>query len=244
MKIQFESVTKKYGRKKALDDVSVVFEPGQIIAVMGQNGAGKTTLLRCAAGVVSPDSGRILFDQIAFSRDNLAQRRVFMFLPDFPLLFFEESVAHNLAIILRLYECDDAAALGKVTELLKEFDLLPSAGSPITSLSRGQVYKTALIALLAVDPDVWMLDEPLASGIDPHAVSAFKRHAREATERGRTVIFTTQMLDTAEKLADRACILQDGKIRCHATMAELRAQAADPSNPLEELFGKLRETAS
>ena len=241
MLAQLKGVTKKYGRTYALNDVSLDFEPGQIVAILGPNGAGKTTLLRCLAGVVAPDRGELRFDGELFRREDLVVRRRMMFLPDFPMLFYDDTVARNLAIFLRLYEAERADSASQVIELLREFDLLPLAASPPMALSRGQIYKVALSGLLAVDPEIWLLDEPLASGMDPHGLAAFKRHARSAADRGRTVLFTTQMLDTAEKLADRVCVLQDGIVRSFASIEEIRAQAADPDNPLEDLFRKLRE---
>lgn len=241
MQIELQDVFKTYGRTRALDGVCMSIDPGQIVAILGSNGAGKSTLLRTLAGIVAPDRGAVLLDGRPLRREDLSLRRRLHFLPDFPLLFFEQSVARNLSTFLRLYERDTKDAAARCLELLRAFDLLPLAATPVGTLSRGQIFKTALSALIAVDPELWLLDEPLASGMDPHGVVAFKHEAREATRRGRTVVFSTQMLETAERLADRVCIIDQGRVRVFAPIKELSAQAADPQNPLEEIFQRLRE---
>ena len=166
------------------------------------------------------------------------------FLPDFPLLFWEETVSRNIAIVLRLYEADGPGAENRVLELLRDFDLLPLALRPMATLSRGQIYKTGLVALMAADPEVWLLDEPFASGMDPHGIDAFKQHAREAARRGRTVIYSTQILDVAERFSDRVCVIHEGELRAFDTLEALRGQAQDKDNVLAEMFRKLRESGT
>ncbi len=161
MKIELRAVSKSYRSIHALSRLSLELAPGQIISLLGPNGAGKTTLLRCLAGIAAPDSGQIYFDDQEFQRDRLDLRRRFFILPDFPLLFWDQTVLRNLAIILRLYEADGNNAEDRVLELLREFDLLPLALRPVHTLSRGQAYKLGLVALLAADREVWLLDEHL-----------------------------------------------------------------------------------
>jgi ABC-type multidrug transport system ATPase subunit len=241
MRIETRGLLKSYKSVRALDRVSLEIAPGQIVSLLGPNGAGKTTLLRCLAGIAAPDAGEIYFDEQVFRRDRLDLRRRFFILPDFPHLFWEQSITRNIAIILRLYEADGAGAEERVLALLREFDLLPLALRPVNSLSRGQAYKASLVALLAADPEVWLLDEPFASGMDPHGIDAFKRHARSAAARGRTVLYSTQILDVAERFSDRVCLMHEGEIRAFDTLARLREQAQDKDNVLEEMFRQLRE---
>jgi len=164
-------------------------------------------------------------------------------LPDFPFLFWEQTVLRNLAIVLRLYEADGPGAESRVLELLRDFDLLPLALRPVQTLSRGQAYKVGLAALIATDRELWLLDEPFASGMDPHGIDAFKRHARAAAARGRTILYSTQLLDVAERFADRVCVIHQGEIHAFDTLARLREQAGDKHNVLEEMFRQLREGA-
>jgi ABC-type multidrug transport system ATPase subunit len=244
MKIEFRGLTKSYRSIRALDQVSLEIEPGQILSLLGPNGAGKTTLLRCLAGIAAPDRGSIYLDDHELRRDELELRRQIQFLPDFPFHFYEQSILRNIAIVLRIFEADRDGAENRVLKLLRDFDLLPLALRPVNSLSRGQAYKAALVALIAADREVWLLDEPFASGMDPNGIDVFKRYAREAAARGRTILYSTQILDVAERFSDRACVIHKGAVHAYDTLAALRERASDKSNVLAEMFRQLRESDS
>ncbi len=239
VRVSLEQVTKRYGSTRALHEFSAVFEPGEVIAVIGNNGAGKTTLLRALAGIVGPDAGRIRFDGEDFERNRLDQRRRFWFLPDFPPLLDGENVLANLSLILRLFEADRPGIEQQVLALLREFDLVGLAHAPVETLSRGQADKVALTALICADPELWLLDEPFASGMDPTGIAVFRREARAAAGRGRTVIYSTQWLESAERLADRLCVIHRGRLIAFGTLADLRAQAGSGATELETLLLQL-----
>lgn len=243
VRVELRSVTKRYGSTIALNQVSLNLDPGQIVAVLGPNGAGKTTLLRLLSGVSSPDRGELWLDGEGFDRDDLPTRRRIGFLPDFPPLFPEESVLRNLAIQLRLYEADQPGVEDRVLQLLEELELLTLAEMPAGTLSRGQAYKAALVGLIAADPELWLLDEPLASGMDPLGLSVLRREVRRATALGRTVMYTTQLIEVAEGFADRVLVIADGLVRAFGTVPELQAAAGAPEGQvLATLFGRLHET--
>lgn len=244
MLIELRGVLKSYDQTRALNRVNMEISPGQIVSLLGPNGAGKTTFLRCLAGISAPDEGSISFDGEDLKRERLELRRRFQFLPDFPFLFWEHNAMRNLSIILRLFEADKPGVEERVADLLHEFDLLPLANRPVSTLSRGQAYKVALVGLIAVDPELWLLDEPFASGMDPHGINAFKQHARQAVARGRTVIYSTQLLDVAERFSDRVCVIHQGDVRAFDTLDNLRQRAADKANVLDELFRDLKESAT
>jgi ABC-type multidrug transport system ATPase subunit len=241
MRVALANVTKRYGRTRALDDFSLALEGGQIVAVLGINGAGKTTLLRALAGVVAPERGQIEFDGEPFRLDRLDQRRRLWFLPDFPPLLLEEPVLTNIGLILRLFEADQPGVEERALELLRELDLVGLVNAPVGTLSRGQIYKTALTILVCVDPELWLLDEPFASGMDPVGIGVFRREARDATERGRLILYSTQWLDAVERLADRLCILHSGKLRAFGTLAELQGSGTGPGGAIEELFRRFSQ---
>jgi ABC-type multidrug transport system ATPase subunit len=242
MKIELRAVSKSYRSIRALDRVSLEFEPGQIITLLGPNGAGKTTLLRCLAGIAAPDQGAVYFDNEEFHRDRTDLRRRLHVLPDVPFHFANQSVLRNIAIVMHLFDADARGSEQRVLDLLREFDLLPLALRPLFSLSRGQAYKAALISMLAIDREVWLLDEPFASGMDPNGIDAFKQHARAAAARGRTILYSTQLLDVAGRFSDRVCVIHKGEIRAFDTLDRLRERAQDKDNVLEEMFRQLRET--
>src|SRR5262245_36345012 len=241
MNIELRAVRKSYGSVRALDGVNLTIAQGQIVSLLGPNGAGKTTLIRCLAGIASPDQGSVYFDDEEFRRDRVEMRRCLYLLPDVPILFWDQSIIRNIAIVLRLFQADGPGAERRVLDLLRDFDLLPLALRPVGSLSRGQIFKAGLVAMIAADRDVWLLDEPFASGMDPHGIDAFKQHARAAAARGRTVVYSTQLLDIAERFSDRVCVIHQGEIKAFDTLVRLRERARDKGNVLEEMFRQLRE---
>ncbi len=238
MQIQIEKVSKRFGRVWALEEISLELEPGQIVGVLGANGAGKTTLLNCLGGVAVPTTGRVRYDGEEFHRGKMELRRRLMYLPDFPLAFARMNVLQHVAMCVRLFGRPDPNP-DRVAALLEQLSLLPLTGMPFSAMSRGQLYKSALAGLLVVDPELWIFDEPLASGMDPMGIAVFKREARPATRRGRTVVFTTQILEIAEKFADRICVLDHGGLRLNRRMGE--AKAAGMEEALETLLLRLRE---
>jgi len=245
VRVELREVTKRYGSTIALNQVSLTIEPGQIIAVLGPNGAGKTTLLRLLAGISGPDRGEVCFDGREFDRNDLFMRRRLAFLPDFPPLFAEQSVLRNLAIALRLYAADRPGVETRILTLLEELELLQLAEMPAGTLSRGQAYKTALIGLVTAASELWLLDEPLASGMDPLGLHVLRREVRAAVAAGGTVIYTTQLLEMVEGFADRVLVIADGQVRAFGTLSELRVAAGAPEGQvLATLFGKLHESRS
>lgn len=244
MQIALESLSKRYSKVRALNNVSLEIDPGQIVSILGPNGAGKTTLLRCLAGIVAPTSGEIRYDGERFFRGNIAVRRRIAYLPDFPIAFPNNTVLRHIGMVLQLYGVDGSSTESRVMDLLRGFDLMPLIETPMAKLSRGQAYKAALSALLAADTQLLLVDEPFASGMDPNGITFLKREARNSVKLGRTIIYSTQILDIAEKLSDRVCVMDRGEVRHYAPLAELQAvNAGSAGTVLEGLFQQLRESA-
>jgi ABC-type multidrug transport system ATPase subunit len=245
MRVHLQGISKRFGKVPALESVSLTIEPGQIVSLVGPNGAGKTTLLRCLASIVAPSAGGVYFDDAKLDRGRMDLRRKIAFLPDSPVWFANHRVLRHLAMVLRLYGRDDGLAAERAMELLREFDLLPLIDTQMAQLSRGQAYKAALIALLAADPELLLLDEPFASGMDPNGIAALKREARQMASRGRTIVYSTQILDIAEKLSDWVCVIDRGQVRHYAPLQELgqALSGQGEGSVLEKLFQELRESA-
>jgi ABC-type multidrug transport system ATPase subunit len=239
MHIRLDHVTKRFGSVAALDDVSLEIAPGQLVAVLGANGAGKSTLLRLLATVQLPTSGSIHFDDQPLSRARLDLRKRLMMLPDIPPIIGGGTPLQHLADLIGLYEAERPGLEDLVVSLYGELDLLPLAECSFTGLSRGQVYKAVLAGLMAVDPELWLLDEPFAAGMDPQGLATLKRQISKATARGRTVLYTTQILELAEQFSDRVLILNNGRLHAFDSMANLRNGAAR-EHGLEGLFAQLR----
>lgn len=243
MQIALESLSKRFGKLRALENVTVTIEPGQIIAILGSNGAGKTTLLRCLSAIGVPDGGRILFDGQVFRRGRNDLRQRLYFLPDFPVVFAQMTVARHLAMVLGLYNKSGDTLAANATEHLAQLDILATVDTPIGQLSRGQIYKVALATLLTIDPELWMFDEPFASGMDPAGISYFKQQARLAAQRGRTIFYSTQILEVAEKFCDRVMLIHHGQLRVFDAVGNLHARPGGEQGVLEDLFQQLREEA-
>lgn len=238
MRIQAEGLVRKFGWVTALDGMNWEVAPGQIVAVLGSNGAGKTTLLNALSGSILLDSGRVLLDGQPFTPDREDLRRRIAFIPDIPPVPAGWSPLRFIGTTLKLYEATDGAVEGKVMKLLESLDLLRVAQWKFRQLSRGQLYKAVLAAFLAADPEVWLVDEPFSSGMDPRGLSCFKEYARDAAQRGRTVIFSTQIIEVAEQFAHRICVLERGQIKAWDKPEQLRETAE-----FARLISQLREHA-
>lgn len=242
MQITLESLSKRYGKVSALRGVSLDIAPRQVVAIVGRNGAGKTTLLRCLAGIVVPSGGRILYDGEQFRRDRLDLRRRLHFLPDFPFVFGDFTPIQHLSMALRLYGVTQDGLEDRALDIFRALDLLPVADRKLAQLSRGEIYKSALSALVLLDPELWLLDEPFASGMDPNGITWFKDQARAAARRGHTVIYSTQILEVAERSADRVCVIEDGSVHLFDTVESLqREHRMGGGGALEQIFRRLRE---
>jgi len=236
--LELRHLTKSYEANRALDDFSLTVAPGSVVAIIGLNGAGKTTLLRSLAGLVAPTRGEIFLNGRRFRRDRLDLRREIFFLPDFPVLFGQHTPLQHLSLLLRVYERDTTGLDDTLLGLLRDFDLLALAETPIGHLSRGQIYKTALAALVAVRPSLWLLDEPFASGLDPQGLAMLKHHVRTA---GATVLYSTQILEIAEKFSDLLCVIDRGRLRTTYTRAQLAALPPQGPASLEAQLRQFRE---
>ncbi len=241
MHVEIKNVTKRYDSVPALLRASLKIAPGNVVSIIGLNGAGKTTLLRCLGGIVAPTSGEILFDQQKFHRERLDLRRRLMFLPDFPAGFSHMNVLEHTSLLLRLYERAAPEAEENIMRSLAELDLLPLAEMPMAQLSRGQLYKCALTALFAVNPELWLLDEPLASGLDPQGIATFKQRARTHAAGGGTILYTTQILEIAAKFSDLLVVLDHGGVALTMTRSDLDALPPEGPDSLESRLRQFRE---
>lgn len=247
MRVKIDGLTKAYGvpifgRSIALDNVSLEFQSAELIAIVGANGAGKTTLLKSLVGILSPTSGAVLLDNERFSRRRIDLRRRIAYLPDVPLFFANTTVLKHISLYVACYKAERVGLDEQIVAWLQEFALLPKIDDQISTLSRGEKYKAALIALLAVDAELWLIDEPFASGMDPEGLAAFRKAARMAVERGATVIYSTQILEVAERFADRVCILQSGRVRTCDSLERLREIHGIQGGNLEAIYRRISDT--
>jgi ABC-2 type transport system ATP-binding protein len=200
-------LSRRFGARLVVDDVSLEVGRGEIVALVGPNGAGKTTTMRMLAGLIAPTSGGVTIDGVRLTRaTGSTLRRRIGFLTEAPGLWDRLSVRENLSIYAGLYGIADAA--GRIDGLLRTFDLLPHVDSRAAELSKGTRQKVALVRALLHEPDVLLLDEPTA-GLDPEVARGVRTMLEEGRTKGRAILLSTHNLDEAERLADRIAILHE-----------------------------------
>ena len=221
MNVSVEDVKKAYGLK----GVSFSVDKGSLVAVVGINGAGKTTLLRTMAGLNALNTGQIVYDGELFSRRRVDLRKRIFFAPDQPPMLNDRTVAKFIGIVLAAFVVDATRLEKRVVDILDEFDLSSKVHLPMRQLSRGQRYKVMLTTMFAANADLWLVDEPFASGMDALGMDVFRRYVRQACAIKKTVLYTTQILEIAESFSDQICVLDKGKVAAMNTIAELRASS-------------------
>lgn len=231
--INIENVTKKFGDKIAVDDISCKLNDGEIIGYIGPNGAGKTTTLKMICGIMEPDNGSITLNGKDISKEPMEAKRTFGFIPDNPDVFLALKGREYVNFICNIYDVPMEVRDERLTELLRDFEMEDAIDSKIESYSHGMRQKIHIVATLMHDPDIWIMDEPM-TGLDPRSAYLLKERMRIHAEKGNTVLFSTHVLDTAERLCDRIIIIDKGKIRYNGTLEALKDKNSDMT--LEEIF--------
>ena len=235
--LKIEHLTKKYGAKVAVDDLSLEIKPGEIYGFIGHNGAGKTTTIRCACGLLDFDEGEITINGRSIREDPLACKMDFAYIPDNPVLFDFLSGIDYLNFIGDVYKVEKSVREERIRRYSDTFEITSNLAQPISSYSHGMKQKLAIVAAMLHEPKLFVLDEPFV-GLDPIAAFQFKSMMRELCDKGGAVFFSTHVLDVAEKLCDKIAIIKDGKLIASGTMEEVKGDAS-----LEEVFLGITEEA-
>jgi ABC-2 type transport system ATP-binding protein len=240
---QFDHVSKQYAKSKvkALDDLTLHVNKGEIFGFIGPNGAGKTTTIRLLTGILKPDSGSIRIGGYDMAQTPLEAKRLIGFVPDNQEMYERLTGLEYLQFLADIYQVDSAQRKEHLEKYLSLFQLESAAGQQIRSYSRGMKQKLTIIGALIHKPPLWVLDEPM-TGLDPMAVHLLKEEMRDHCNAGNTVFFSTHVLDVAEKLCDRIAIIIKGKLLAAGTLESLRSGEHGAS--LEEVFLEMvKETA-
>ncbi len=238
--LELKNVTKAYnkGSVKAVDSLSMTVNDGEIFGFLGPNGAGKTTSIRMLTGILQPDEGELLLDGISIKERPIAAKRTFAFVPDNPETFSRLKAIEYLDFISDVYKIPQEEKMDRIKNYCEKFGMMENLSSRIASFSHGMKQKLFLIASLITDPKNWILDEPMV-GLDPEAAFTIKEIMRERAAAGKTIFFSTHVMEVAEKLCDRIGIIKKGKLVFVGTMAELQAQHGEAGQSLEDIFLKL-----
>jgi ABC-2 type transport system ATP-binding protein len=236
--LSIRGLSKTFGGKVAVDNLSLNVRAGELYALLGPNGAGKTTTLRMVAGLLKPNSGEISVFGHDVLADPMAAKRVIAWAPDEPMLYDRLTPLEYLEFVAGLWGVEPAVAMPKAEALLRWLGLWDNRGERCEGFSRGMKQKTALAGALIHDPQLLILDEPL-TGLDAAVARQVKDLLQARVKAGATVILTTHILEVAERMADRIGIIQHGRLVADGTLDELRARSGERQATLEDLFLEL-----
>lgn len=209
--LKIENLTKTYGDKKAVDNLSLHIESGNIYGFIGHNGAGKTTTLKAVVGIMNFDSGNIYIDGKSITKNPLECKKIMAYIPDNPDLYEYLSGIKYLNFICDIYDVDQMKRQERIKKYGDMFELTDSLGEVISSYSHGMKQKLAIIAALIHEPKLIIMDEPFV-GLDPKASHILKGLMRQLCDRGGAIFFSTHVLEVAEKLCDKVAIIKAGKL--------------------------------
>ncbi len=231
--LKIEHLTKTYGEKKAVDDLSLHIAPGEIYGFIGHNGAGKTTTLKSIVGILRFDEGEITIDGTSVKNDPLVCKKKLAYIPDNPDLYEFMTGIKYLNFISDIFgvSADDRQA--RIRKYADLFELTNDLAQPIASYSHGMKQKLAIISAWVHEPRLIIMDEPFV-GLDPKASHLLKGMMRELCDRGGAIFFSTHVLEVAEKLCDKVAIIKAGKLIRSGTMEEVKGD-----DSLEEVFLEL-----
>ena len=234
--IEIKNVSKSYdGKKKALDDISFKINNGEIFAFIGHNGAGKTTMIKSIIGILNFDEGDILINDKSIKKEPIECKKMMAYVPDNPDLYENMKAINFINFICDMYEVSEEDRKERILKYSKLFEIDDKLNDDISSFSHGMKQKVAIIASLAHDPDILIMDEPFV-GLDPKAVYDMKEIMKEMVKNGKTIFFSTHILDVAEKICDRVAIIKDGKIVKVGKMKDIKGDES-----LEQVFLELGE---
>jgi ABC-2 type transport system ATP-binding protein len=235
--LDIQHLTKTYGAKKAVDDLTLHIAPGEIYGFIGHNGAGKTTTLKSVVGILQFDQGEITIGGKSIKTDPLACKRLLAYIPDNPDLYDYMTGIKYLHFIADVFGVDAQTRRERIRTYADTFELTGDLAQPIAAYSHGMKQKLAIIAAWLHGPRLIVMDEPFV-GLDPKAAHTLKGMMRQVCDNGGAIFFSTHVLEVAEKLCDKVAIIKGGRLIRSGTMEEVKGD-----DSLEEVFLELEEDA-
>ena len=231
--LKIKNLTKKYGEKIAVNDLSLDVEAGQICAFIGHNGAGKTTTLKAIAGIIDFDGGEIYINDINIKTNSIEAKKKIAYLPDNPDLYEHLKGIDYLNFIADIFDVSEEERKVEIENYAKRLEIYNDLGAPISSYSHGMKQKLALVSALIHKPKLILLDEPFV-GLDPVSSHAFKEIMNEFVKNGSAIFYSTHVLEVAEKICTHVAIIKQGKLVASGEMQKVRG-----TKNLESLFLEL-----
>ena len=233
--LRVEHLTKTYGSKKAVDDLTLHIRQGEIYGFIGHNGAGKTTTIKACCGILNFDQGNIYIDGVSVKENPLACKKQIAYIPDNPDLYEFMSGIKYLNFVADIYGVPKKVREDRIRMYADTFELTKDLAQPINAYSHGMKQKLAVIAALLHEPKLIIMDEPFV-GLDPKASNLLKEMMRSHCKNGGAIFFSTHVLEVAEKLCDKVAIIKNGALVVSGTMDEVRGNTS-----LENVFLELEE---
>lgn len=231
--LKIEHLTKQYGEKKAVDDLSLHIKKGEIYGFIGHNGAGKTTTLKSIVGILQFDAGEIRIDGESIEKAPLECKKKIAYIPDNPDLYEFMTGIKYLHFIADVFEVDEKTRQERIRKYADLFEITSDLAQPIASYSHGMKQKLAIMSAWIHKPQLILMDEPFV-GLDPKASHLLKGLMRDVCDEGGAIFFSTHVLEVAEKLCDKVAIIKNGKLIRSGTMEEVKGD-----DSLEEVFLEL-----
>lgn len=231
--LNIQHLTKTYGDKKAVDDLSLHIAPGEIYGFIGHNGAGKTTTLKASVGILRFDSGEISVGGISVKNNPVACKKQMAYIPDNPDIYEYMSGIKYLNFIADIFEVGSDLRQERIKKYADMFEITADLAQPVSAYSHGMKQKLAIISAWIHDPKLIIMDEPFV-GLDPKAAHLLKGMMREKCEEGGAIFFSTHVLEVAEKLCDKVAIIKNGVLIRSGTMDEVKGDTS-----LEDVFLEL-----
>ncbi|MDY6023543.1 MAG: ABC transporter ATP-binding protein [Candidatus Borkfalkiaceae bacterium] len=233
--LKIENLTKKYGDKVAVNNLSLEINKGEIYGFIGHNGAGKTTTLKCVVGISDFDEGKITLNGVSVKESPVEYKKKIAYIPDNPDLYEYMTGIKFLNFISDVFGIDTNTRKEKIDKLSEQFEIKNDLGKPISTYSHGMKQKLAIIAAWIHSPEFIIMDEPFV-GLDPKAAHILKGMMREACDNGCAIFFSTHVLEVAEKLCDKIAIIKKGDLIKSGTMEEVKGD-----DSLEDVFLEMEE---
>lgn len=237
--LEVQGLIKQYKQFVAVNRLNMLIQPGEIVGLLGPNGAGKTTALRCICGILRPTGGRVLINGYDVVQDQALAKARLAFVPEVPSLYELLTVEEHLRFVAMCFNRLDLFDQ-KGEDLLQRFNLTEKRRELVATLSKGMRQKLSVACALVHDANILLFDEPMI-GVDPAGAHELKAEIQRQRDNGASVLISTHLLDTAEKLCDRVIIVARGSKIAEGTLAQLQEVSAMEGRSLEEVFLKLTE---
>lgn len=235
MSLKVTNLTGGYSQVPVLKDISFEVEKGKLIGLIGLNGAGKSTAIKHIIGLMNPQKGSIIIDELTLTADTEGYRKKFAFIPETPVLYEELTLKEHIELTAMAYDVPQDIAFQRAEKLLTSFRLSNKLDWFPANFSKGMKQKVMILCAFLVEPSLYIIDEPFL-GLDPLGINALLELMNEMKEQGASILMSTHILATAERQCDGFVLLHNGEIKAQGTLEDLRASFQMPEATLDEIY--------